>query len=357
MKKRRQLGKVRIAVNIIVMLVTVFLVYKVGTTMFNYARQMTSQSSDGDYEATGETVSILIPEGSSTKEIAKLLNEKGLISSTLLFRMKSKSEGLDGSFKQGTYEFDKGMDDNTIMEMLQQGAKQSEKNKITIPEGYTIEQISAYLEEKGIVTAADFKDNVNNGKYNYAFLSDVPVRKNYLEGYLFPDTYFLNDGATSEDIINKMLKRFDDVYNEDYKKAVESSKYSLDEIITIASIIEAEIQVPEEREIASGVIYNRMEEEMPLQMCSTVLYAMGKRKDGLLLEDLEIDSPYNTYKNAGLPKGPISNPGEAAIKAAIYPQENDFLFFVLKAEDQGEHVFTKTYDEFLAAKEKYKQKF
>lgn len=355
-KKTGLLGAViRIGISLFLLVLMIVLVYFAATTVFHYAKGAVNQSSN--HSGGGKDVEITIPQGASTKEIAKILHKSELIGSEFVFRMKSRFGDFDNTYKQGKYVMNTSMDMDELMEMMQTGAVLDENDKITIPEGYTTKQIASYLEEKGIVTAKEFINEANNGEFQYSFLKDIPVRNNRLEGYLFPDTYFISEGITAHEIIDKMLSRFDEVYNEEYQKAVEQSSYSLDEIICIASIIEAEIRVAEERERASGVIYNRLKEKMPLQMCSTVLYALDKRKDVLLYDDLKVNSPYNTYENAGLPIGPIANPGEAAIKAALYPEDNEYLYFVLKSEEEGTHEFTSNYDEFLKAKEKYKQKF
>jgi UPF0755 protein len=131
----------------------------------------------------------------------------------------------------------------------------------------------------------------------------------------------------------------------------------MDKIVIMASIIEKEVSITEERDKVSSIIYRRLGEDMPLQMCSTVLYAMDKRKDRLLLSDLEVDSPFNTYRNTGLPPGAISCPGRSSIMAALYPSNSDILYFVLKDEETGEHLFTSDYDEFVVAKERYGQMY
>ena len=244
------------------------------------------------------------------------------------------------------------------MNILSSGSNISEKNKITIPEGYTVAEIGEYLEEKGIVTADDFLNTANTVDFDFKFIKDIPEgRTNRLEGYLFPDTYYISDNATSEEIINKMLTRFNDFYTEENIKKAESLGLTFDEAIIVASIVEKEISAPSERSIAAGVIYNRLEIDMPLQIDSTVLYAMGTTKEVVTYDDLETDSPYNTYTNKGLPKGPISNPGQAAIEAALNPDDNDYIYYVLKDRTSGEHYYTNNYDDFLKTKEQYKAQF
>ena len=304
----------------------------------------------------GEEVTFEIPKGSTTSDIADILLENGLIENTIDFKYKSKSNGYDGTFNYGTYTIVAGTDELEIMEILKQGANVT-GIKVTIPEGYTIDKIGTLMEEKEITTKDEFVKAANSRDYEYPFIAEIPDRENLLEGYLFPDTYFFNKNTDAKVVVDTMLKRFSDVMNEERMKKVSESGYTLDEIVTISSIIESEIKVDEERALAASVIYNRLEQDMPLQMCSTVIYSLGIRRENLTLEDLEVDSPYNTYKYPGLPKGPISNPGEKAIDAALNPDDDDYLYFVLKADESGGHVFTKSYDEFLEAKAQYKQQF
>ena len=223
------------------------------------------------------------------------------------------------------------------MELLQSG-KTSEDLKVTIPEGYTVKQIAAKVAETELCTADEFIEECNKGTFDYDFLKDLPDREYKLEGYLFPDTYLLHEGMTAHDIIDMMLARFDQMYTKEYQKAVADSGHTLDEIVTVASMIEKEIKVDAERATAAGVIYNRLKENMSLGIDATVLYAVGKTSGEL---------------NKGLPLGPISNPGESSFKAALYPEDNDYLYYVVEAVGKDNHVFCKTYDEFLAAKNAY----
>lgn len=319
---------------------------------FRFAKGL--MMTDGSTEnLTGQTVSVTIPNGASTKDIAKILKENDLISSTITFRLSSKLNGYDGTYQQGNYDVDTGMTNTQIMALLQTGSVQNE-NKITIPEGFTVKQIAQRVEEKGICTADAFIQEVNNGTFPHTFLKDLPQREYRLEGYLFPDTYFLTDEMTAHDLISMMLDRFEQMYTKTYQDAVATSGHTLDEIVNIASMIEKEISVDAERERAAGVIYNRLKQDMSLGIDATVLYAVGRTGGELTKADLETDSPYNTRLHKGLPLGPIANPGEASFKAALYPETNEYLYYVVEAAGKANHVFCKTNDEFLAAKEKYK---
>ena len=312
----------------------------------------------GGGKNSGKEVILTIPSGSTTSDIADILKENGVISNELMFKLKSKFDGYDGTFKQGTYSLETGSSLESIMEILKSGSNIAESNRITIPEGYTVPEIARYLDEKGIVTYDDFISTVNIGDFDYEFVKAIPEGRAYrLEGYLFPDTYYISDNATSKEIIDKMLSRFSSVYTEENIRKAEDLGLTFDEAIIVASMVEAEIVAPNERPIAAGVIYNRLEIGMPLQIDSTVLYAMEVKKEVVTYDDLKVSSPYNTYKNNGLPIGPISNPGELAIEASLNPDDNNYIYYVLKDRTSGEHYYTDNYDDFLKAKESYKAHF
>ena len=332
-------------------LIVVVIALVVGILSFTFMNHLMNPPEE-EVELSGQTVTITIPEGAGTEDIAKILKENKLIHSVFSFKLTSKLEGFDGTYKQGTYEVDTGLTKRQIMELLQSG-KVAADLKVTIPEGYNVKQIAAKVAETEVCTAEEFIEECNNGTFDYDFLKDLPDREYKLEGYLFPDTYFLHESMTAHDIIDAMLARFDQMYTEEYQKAVADSGYSLDEIVTIASMIEKEIKVEEERPTAAGVIYNRLDENMSLGIDATVLYAVGKTSGELTSADLDIDSPYNTRKNTGLPLGPIANPGEASFKAALYPEEHKYLYYVVEAVGKDNHVYCETYDEFLNAKAAY----
>lgn len=350
-KRRKKYSRIRVAVNIIITIAVIFVVYKAAMFAYNYAfSSVSSEYKEPDYSNVS---SVVIKEGSSTSDIAKALKDAELIDSEIMFRVKSRFGGYDETYKFGTYEIPDGLSDEDIMLMLQRG--QSEQNSITIPEGYTIKQIASYLEEKGICTYDEFINKVQNGSYDYEFLREIPSGKEYkLEGYLYPDTYYIAVDADADYVINKMLERFENIYNNRIKEKIENSDKSLYEIITIASIIEKEIVVDEERALASSVIYNRLLEGMPLQIDATVIYAIDKHTDSLTSDELKYDSPYNTYVYSGLPKGPISNPGLPSILAALEPADTDYLYYVLESQDSSNHVFCESYNEFVNAKAAFK---
>lgn len=355
-KKKKSKGILVYLLYLICGIIACFIIFKAFSFAFSAGKDLTgSSSAKVQQEVIGEDVEVTIPEGASTKEIAEILYKNDLIDSVVMFRLTSKMGDYDGKYRQGDYLITKGTDDEEIMKILQSGVVYSDAVRVTVPEGYTAKQIANTLEEAGVVTATEFLDEMNNGTFEYDFLKDVPSRDNYLEGYLFPATYEIKAGATAHDIIVQFLDRFEIAYNNILKG--KDTDYTIDEIVTIASMVESEIQVDDERAVAAGVIYNRLKADMALGIDSTVQYALSTRNEVVTTTDLEVDSPYNTYINKGLPLGPISNPGEAALEAAANPDENNYFYYVVKERGSGEHVFTETYDDFLKAKQAYKNSF
>jgi UPF0755 protein len=236
-----------------------------------------------------------------------------------------------------------------IMKILIAG--KAETVRFTIPEGYDIKRTTEKLAGEGLINADVFAKEIESGQFDYRFLTDAPVGPNRLEGFLFPETYEIFANANEHDIIDKMLYQFDKVFTDEYYKRAEELGMSVREVITLASIIEREARVPEDRPIIASVFYNRMKIDMPLQSCATVQYILGEQKAVLSIKDTKIESPYNTYLHTGLPPGPIASPGADSIKAALYPAETDYLYFLAKGD--GSHAFSSTYDQFLKDKAKY----
>ncbi len=291
---------------------------------------------------TGEVV-ITIPEGAGTKQIANILEKDGMVHSKLFYRAMSKIFRVDGKYNFGKFKLDKGAGYKQIFEVLTQSGEVGNAIRVTIPEGYEIYKIADTLEEKGLIDKNKFYYLIDYGSFDYEFVNTIPQRENRLEGYLFPDTYSFVPGD-EYGIINEMLKQFNKVY-EKYKWRAEEMGMTMDQVVTLASIIEREALGEEDRKLVSSVFHNRLKStDYPyLQSCATVQYVLRERKAVLSLEDTRIDSPYNTYINKGLPVGPIASPGEAAIEAALYPAESDYLFFVLGSDNK--HHFSKTFDE------------
>ena len=296
-----------------------------------------------------QTVSVIISSGSSTGQIGQILEEEGIISSADKFKIWSRIKGYDSRYKAGTYTLSPSMDFQEIADIIVSG-KVTTVN-FTIPEGYTIYQTASAIAAKGLGDYDTLVSLIEAGDFEYDFLKDAQNNKNKLEGYLFPNTYTVDDGMNEEQIIKVMLDQFE---KQPYKVYAESgSSYSLNDIITVASIIERECKVDEERPLVASVIYNRLAKGMPLQMCSTVQYVLGKQKEVLTYADTRIESPYNTYTNTGLPPGPICSPGLAAIKAALNPADTDYLYFVLSEKLDGTSNFSSDYAQFEKDKAAY----
>jgi len=213
--------------------------------------------------------------------------------------------------------------------------------KITIPEGYTNEQIGQLLQKSGLVTEKDFINEAENWTdNNYWFLKEIPNDKHKLDGFLYPATYSFPKNASSKTIINKMLKTFEKNM-EPNKNYINNNKLNVRNIVITASLIEKEAGKDVDRPKIASVIYNRLNKNMPLQIDATILYVIG-HKDKLYNKDLAVQSPYNTYLNKGLPPSPICNPGTKSIDAAIHPANTDYLYYVLNSKT-NEHIFSETY--------------
>lgn len=290
----------------------------------------------------GGEVSVYIEPGMSSSQIYDVMKKNGVIMSTGFFGLVAKNDSE--SFKAGVHTMNKHMSYKKAVEELKRNAAGEGEVLVTFPEGYELREMAALLEEKGLKKADDFI-KASNEKYDYSFLP--PKKDGYLEGYLFPDSYYISASMKSSDIINMMLKRFGEVYSEDYKKRAQELGMTTNEVITLASIIEREAAKDSERPLVSSVFHNRLKSsEYPyLQSCATVQYLLSERKEVLSDKDIEIDSPYNTYKYKGLPPGPIASPGRKSVEAALYPAQTNYYFFVSNGD--GTQTFSETYEEHL----------
>lgn len=298
-------------------------------------------------------VQVVIPASSSTTKIADILYENGLIKNQFIFKYQVKTKGSGGSLKAGEYSLSTGMNLEDIIDSLVKGGKSRNTVRFTIPEGYELNQMAEKLSKEGIVNKDRFLQLANdkgNFEEEYTFLKELDDKQG-LEGFLFPSTYEIFVGSTEEEIIGKMLYEFKKVYEKDVAPRLKDLNLTLNEAVTLASIVEREGKVDKERPLMSAVFHNRIQKGMMLQSCATVQYILGERKEVLSTADTRIKSPYNTYIHEGLPPAPIASPGEASLIAAVNPADVDYLFFVLTGED-GTHTFTKTYEEHLNAKNK-----
>lgn len=292
----------------------------------------------------GKEVTVKIPEGAAARQIYELLREEDVIENEKLFALFARGDA--SQFKSGYHTFSEHMSYGAAIEELKRPGKMGQLQMVTFPEGYELREFALLLQEKGLKNADDFIKAANK-RYNYDFLPRV--KDGYLEGYLFPDTYSISPEMTCEDIINMMLSRFGEIYTDEYEKRAKEIGMSTAEVITLASIIEREAAVKDERALVSSVFHNRLKsDEYPyLQSCATVQYILEERRDILSNADIAIDSPYNTYKYKGLPPGPIASPGKACIEAALYPADTNYYFFV--ANGDGTQSFSETFQEHMAS--------
>ena len=291
---------------------------------------------------------IEVAEGDSFYGVLNKLSEEDKIKNEFLVKLYLKIRGIKPEVLAGTYKLYKSMTLDEIITLLSNDSTIG-KIYITIPEGYTIDDIATELEENNICSSEDFINSVKN--YDLpAYVSNNPNKRYNLEGFLFPDTYSFNENENADFVVKTMINRFEEVWQE----LVQSLNLSIaddeiEKIVNVASIIEKEAVVDSERSLISSVIYNRIAIEMPLQIDATVIYSYGYHIEKMYEKHLEIDSPYNTYMYYGLPIGPISNPGRASLMAALKPEKTDYLYYLLESEYT--HYFTDNYDDFLRRKE------
>lgn len=292
---------------------------------------------------TSEPELFIVKQGMAASEIAVALHSKGLIKSAPLFRALVLAQGLDNSLQAGEYAFTKNMKPQQIITMLAKG--EVAYRQFTIPEGFTIEQIAKLLEDKKFVSGAKFKEAAR--KYApYDFMAGSENISYNAEGFLFPDTYRVSRGISEEELLRMLVDQFNVKLSPEMRSRAAERGLSVREVIILASLVEKEAQVEKDRPVIAGVFLNRIKKSMPLQSCATIQYILGYPKAELTIQDTEIPSPYNTYQNPSLPPGPIANPGIASINAVLYPAETEYLYFV--ADKNGNHHFSKTYEEHLA---------
>lgn len=291
-------------------------------------------------------VLVNIPDGSTGREIVQILKKEEIINNAGIFKFFARSDFAQ--FKSGVHKIEKGASFFKIIKELKLPGAATGGIMVTIPEGFEMREIAHLMEEKGICTADSFFKAAKM-PYAFDFLKGIPVSDNYLEGFLFPETYEFLPASDAQAVIKRMLSEFDKMFDEKYEKRLEEIGFSLHEAVTLASIIEREAALESERAKVSSVFHNRLKSDRYpyLQSCATVQYLLKERKPVLSVTDTKIDSPYNTYKYKGLPPGPIASPGKASLEAALYPADTDYYFFV--ADDNKKHIFSKTYEEHLKA--------
>lgn len=298
------------------------------------------------------SITITVPEDTTIRQMGKPLDQEGVISYGSLFKLFVTITGKDTSVLAGDYTLNPSMDYGAIIRALKNASGENTVT-ITIPEGYTLEQIRETLLKHHVCTEENLDEALTSYPFKWDFLKGMTPSDNWLEGYLFPDTYeFYQKNDSTVQVVNKMLNNFADKYDQSISDGAADLDRSMHDIVTIASIVEREAQKEDEFAEIAGVIYNRLNNSSRfpyLQIDATVQYAVG-HKEQLTEKDLKVDSPYNTYTHKGLPPGPIASPGYTALYAASHPAENDYYYYV--AMPDGSHLFAKTNAEHEANKEK-----
>lgn len=329
--------------NIIILLICVIVVLFI-STIFYY-----SNATKYPFKKNIETTSITVVSGEGLWSIINDLEEKGLLKSKLMMKIKVKLNDINPKILPGNYDISKETSLNDFIDMLENEDLSKNQVTITIPEGYTIEKIGKVCEEKGLFTAKEFYDAVK--VYELPdYIVNNPNKTYNLEGYLYPETYFFTLDSKPEEVIKTMLDKF----LEEFKQAESDTgvlvdKKDIEKIIIKASLVEKEVRIDEERPKVASVIENRISKNMKLEFCSTVNYVIGYEGNTILsYSDIQVESPYNTYKYSGLPIGPIASPGIESIKAVLVPDKTSYLYFLTK--DGVSTSFSKTEKEHEEAK-------
>lgn len=345
MRKRRKKRNPVAVILLCILCVAIFVgIYFAGSIYIEY-----SDKAAG----TGETITVEIQQGEGIWDIAGTLKEKGLIRHKVAFLLKAYKMGANSQLRYGTFELAQGAGVENLIQGLIQGGAKKEEQMFTVPEGYTIELIAKKLEEEHICTEAEFLQAVKQD-YDYWFLESIPADADVryrLQGFLFPDTYAISEKTTAEDIVNAMLTQFGNKYTKKMEKKAQKMGKTTFELVTEASLIERETGIDKERALIAGVIENRLENGMRLQIDPTFLYPITEglyNIEKATYEHRDVDSPYNTYQNLGLPVGPIACPGLASIEAALNPAEHDYFYYHTdEKKGDGSHIFTETYEEHM----------
>ncbi len=283
-----------------------------------------------------------IEPGMTASSIGLMLSDHDVIDSRFCFWLLSKLNGADDKFKTGMYRFERNMNTRDVLNIIING--ETSPIRFTIPEGFNVNEIAARLDEQGITSADDFKKSAKKFA-PYRYMVDEPNANYRAEGFLFPDTYEIDDNLPAISILQMMARNFDNRLTEEMRERAASEGLSVYELVTLASLVEKEARFDEDRPIIAQVFLKRLKMDMPLQSDTTIQYLLDAPKEDVSYEDTEIESPYNTYQHIGLPPGPIANPGMDAIEAVLYPANTDYLYFV--ADRQGHNHYSRTYDEHL----------
>lgn len=291
----------------------------------------------------GVPVYFTVRPGMSVSEIGKELHERGVIDSETKFWWTAKLNGFENKVKSGTFALETGMSPRDALETLVYG--NTVVIRFTIPEGFSVREIAERLEKEGLVSADDFMRRAKTYR-PYPYVEEHENVRYAAEGFLFPDTYEINGEFDAARIMEMMAENFDRRLTKEMRERAKTMNLSIYELVTLASLVEKEAYHEEDRPIIAQIFLKRLKLGMPLQADPTVQYLLDAPKEDLLLRDTKIESPYNTYQNAGLPPGPIASPGTASLMAVLHPAETDYLYFV--ADRSGNNYYATNYADHLA---------
>ena len=359
-QRRLQRSKEDKIVNKIVLIVVLVFLVIGGILGFSAYRYVTSSLQPLDPEDT-EKVTIVIPSGSSNKAIGEILEDENIIKSGMIFNYYTKFNNLTG-FQAGTYHFSPNMTLEAISEQLQNGeGSVTSDAKVTIPEGFDVDQIGDALAEATNISKDDFLALMESDEFfekmkeTYpellASASDAQGVRYRLEGYLFPATYDYYTGNTLEEVVTQMVDKSNSVLSK-YFDQIAQKEMTVQEVLTLASLVEKEGSKLEDRKNIAQVFFNRLAIDMPLQSDISILYALGEHKELVTYEDTQVDSPFNLYVHTGYGPGPFNNPSEEAIQAVLDPTPNNYYYFVADIQTQ-EVYFAETYEQHMQLVEQY----
>jgi UPF0755 protein len=324
-------------ISAIIMVIIVFFLLIVFQDLYFYSKEPAQISAEPRF--------VMIGAGQTFESVTRILHEENIIRYPFKFKLVARIKGFDRSIKAGEYLLSSSMSPEKILETLVEGKVYL--HRITIPEGYNLNQVASLLEEKGIIKGTKFLEAANDP----TFTDKLGIKAKNFEGYLFPETYFFPKNISPRKIVSTMVNRFHIKFNPLWEKRPSDLTFSVHEIVILASIIEKETSIAEERPLVSSVFHNRLKKKMRLQSDPTVIYGVEDYDGNLTRKHLITPTPYNTYTNSGLPQGPIANPGKASLEAALFPPESLYLFFVSKNDNT--HFFSTNYDDHRKAVRKY----
>ncbi len=292
--------------------------------------------------APGEPVRLTVEQGMSTSDIGSLLEQQGIIASADIFKYYARLTGV-ASIEAGTYILEKRSDLSDVVKVLEGGAAKAEDDKVTVPEGLTLAEVAKVVGGMPGRSADRFLEVANSGAIRSQY---QPAGIKSLEGLILPETYFVSKGDDEAKILRKMVDSFDQLATQ-LNVTGAAAKFGITpyQAIIVASMVEREARVDEDRGKVARVIYNRLERKMQLQIDATVLYALGRAQESVSFKDREVNSPYNTYRIAGLPPGPIASPGRKSVEATVSPSPGNWIYYVL-TDPSGRHSFTADDREF-----------